>query len=83
SAGDDPWERDADADVDSHFHDPGDVDRWHDPDPWGDRSDRGRSQAPTGRGTSAAAASPRRVGPRQPGRLPKMAEGRFDQDRRH
>ena len=83
SAGDDPWERDADADVDSHFHDPGDVDRWHDPDPWGDRSDRGRPQEPTGRGTSAAAASPRRVGPRQPGRLPKMAEGRFDQDRRH
>ncbi len=82
-AGDDPWERDADADVDSHFHDPGDVDRWHDPDPWGDRSDRGHPQASTGRGASPAATTARRNSPRRPGRLPKMAEGRFDPDRRH
>jgi DNA helicase-2/ATP-dependent DNA helicase PcrA len=83
-------------DLDSHFGDPdGDRfdDHWHDPDPWGDRSDgqTSRTSEPSSwRRTGAARLTPsrspgpaaRRAGPRKPGRLPKMAQDRFDRDGR-
>jgi DNA helicase-2/ATP-dependent DNA helicase PcrA len=83
-------------DLDSHFGDPdGDRfdDHWHDPDPWGDRSDgqTSRMSEPSSwRRTGAERLTPsrspgpaaRRAGPRKPGRLPKMAQDRFDRDGR-
>jgi len=88
SGGADPWESDG-SPGDGTGHDAGgDVDDWHDPDPWGDlgvrsvRTTPNRSTGATRSPIQKPVANRSTGGPRRPGRLPKMAEERFDRDRR-